>query len=221
MSSGVCEAHVAMVAGKPVRVLDPNGWMNNWILKQFPNDYLGYAVDVGASDGVSCNSTLLMEKLYRWNVLSVEANPLFEPVLRHFRAFVEITACAAAPAASATFHVHDANPEAHSALVPRRHPYEGQYPIGTAWHTIQVKVETVDRLLAKWQFPRLDALCLDVEGGEAEVLRGANLARWQPHVIVVECWHDAIHDDYLRPFGYQRVMRSAHNTGYILNPEAQ
>src|SRR5437868_3825457 len=97
----------------PHVVHGPNAQLSHWIADQFPLGYLGYAVDVGASDGVSINTTWWLEKHLRWTVLSVEPNPQFLPALRAERAFVEACACDALPG-KATFHVNTENPEAYS-----------------------------------------------------------------------------------------------------------
>ena len=72
----------------------PNGYLSQWILDQFPEGYRGYAIDVGASDGVSVNTTWALERAHAWTVLSVEANPEFRDQLIRERAWVEMCACA-------------------------------------------------------------------------------------------------------------------------------
>jgi FkbM family methyltransferase len=185
------------------------------ILKHFPPGYQGHAIDVGASDGVSINTTLLLEKQFRWTVLSVEPNPEFKPYLEANRAFVEICACGSKPQTDAEFYVHLDNPEAYSALTVAHHPVEHPND-GARWKRITVPVRTLDQLLEKWEFPRLDVLCVDVEGTELDVLKGCDLRRWQPKVIVVESWDKTgpVHD-YLKELGYSLVDTSVHNYVYL------
>lgn len=194
----------------------PNLHLSQWIADQFPALYPGWAVDVGASDGISINSTYHLERTFRWTVLSVEANPDFLPHLTKHRAWVESCACAAEPAERADFRVHLDNPEAYSALKPRRHAQQHAEPTAR-WTTVPVKVETVDRLLSKWQFPRLDALCVDVEGNELDVLEGANLLKWKPKVVLAESWDDPDLplESWLAARGYKRVGRNVHNSLFL------
>ena len=191
----------------------PNGHLAEWILAQFESGYAGHAVDVGASDGISINTTYHLEKVHRWTVLSVEANPDFQESLLKHRAWVECCACDAQQG-EAKFWVHQENPESLSSLRPtaRRDIYPEN---GVTWKIMTVPVTSVDALLAKWQFPKLDALCIDTEGTELDVLAGCDLARWQPRVVVIEDWTEGCSDGYLEQRGYRRVGRNVHNSLFV------
>ena len=193
----------------------PNGNLADFIREQFPPEYQGWAVDVGASDGISINTTYHLEKAHRWNVLSVDANPDYAKSLKQHRMFVEICACSHEPG-EATFHIHEQNPEAFSSLKPNVRPdlHTGG---NITWKKVKVRVETVDRLLKKWDFPRLDVLCVDTEGTELDVLRGCSLHEWKPKVIVTECWDKVGPIDlYLEGLGYVKTARNVHNDVFIL-----
>jgi FkbM family methyltransferase len=185
-------------------------------LSHFPEGYVGYVLDIGASDGVSINSTYVLEKQYRWTILSIEANPFFAESLNKHRAFFKVCACSDKPSDSAEFHVHLDNLEAFSSLKPGNHKKFVE-EAGDRWATIRVPVWTVDNLLEQAEFPRLDALCIDTEGTERDVLRGCDLKRWNPKVILVECWDRGGLDDILVPLGYERIWRSVDNDGYVRN----
>jgi FkbM family methyltransferase len=49
-----------------------------------------------------------------------------------------------------------------------------------------VAAKTLDAMLAEVNPPRVDYVSIDVEGGEVDVLRGFDLARWRPRVVMVE-----------------------------------
>lgn len=188
-----------------------NWGLSNWIQGQFPDGYRGWCVDVGASDGHTCNSTLALEKQWGWTVLSVEGNPTFKKALMASRAWVDICAVGEHEAEDAPFGVNQANPEAYSGLKPSpSHPQAGK-----VWITIKVPVRTLEQLLLKWQFPRLDALCIDVEGSEEDVLRGIDLMKWNPRVIVVENWEEGRTDNFLRARGWERKFRTVDNDCYV------
>lgn len=195
----------------------PNGTVSTWIADQFPPGYVGYCIDVGASDGMSINSTYLLEKQHRWTVLSVEANPYYKHLLNECRAFVKICAVAESPSDGADFHINLDNLEAFSSLKPRPHP-KFMIQAGDRWATTKVPVRTLEQLLEEHEFPRLDALCIDTEGTEPDVLRGIDLDKWKPHVIVVECWDQGSLDDQLALSGYERVWRSADNDAFVRRP---
>ncbi len=195
----------------------PNGFLSEWILDQFPDGYRGYAVDVGASDGKSVNTTWALEKFHGWTVLSVEANPGFKTLLERERAWVEMCACAAEPKDEAVFYINNDNPEAYSALKLTNNATSQEYQ--KPWSKAKVPVRTVDQLIAKWDLPQLDALCIDVEGGETEVLKGCDIDRWKPKVIIVESWDSGYQYPYLAPLCYRLVARSVGNDLYVREEE--
>lgn len=193
-----------------------NNGLAQWILDRFEPGYRGHAIDIGASDGISINTTWALEKAHGWMVLSVEPNPAFIEMLKKERIWVEECACSNESADGVDFFVHGGNFESYSSLKPtdRRDLYPDE---GVRWGKISVAVRTVDQLLEKWDFPKLDALCIDVEGTELDVLKGCDIGRWKPRVIVTECWDRAGPiDPYLESFGYKKTARSVDNDIFIL-----
>lgn len=192
-----------------------NGKLSNIIIDLMGTTDRGWGVDVGASDGVTVNSTYSLEKNYGWNILSVEPNIDFAKSLRYYRAFVDFCACADKPGRQVMW-INDDNPEAFSSLSPtNRLDIPGMKQ--AKWRSVEVKVETVDRLLNKWEFPKLDLICVDTEGTEKDVLVGANLDKWQPKVVVSECWDEDGGEalKYLEEKGYKRAIRMGVNDIYI------
>jgi len=184
--------------------VSPNHGLSDIIASYFPANYRGYCIDVGASDGQTVNTTYGLEVVRRWKVLSVEPNPEFHEWLIGHRAFVEKCACSDFTG-KATMTINVDGPEAYSTIgeVPAR----GR-ALYLDWKQIEVDVRTLEELLAKHEFPRLDALCIDTEGTELSVLKGIALARWRPKVIVTECWNlTGPIDDYLAGFGYTKISR--------------
>jgi hypothetical protein len=74
-----------------------------------------------------------------------------------------------------------------------------------------------DQILEKWEFPSLDVMSVDVEGGEIEVFKGTDLNRWKPKVIVSEAWEPGSAYPYLSKFGYKLVARNVDNDLYLHN----
>jgi FkbM family methyltransferase len=84
--------------------------------------------------------------------------------------------------------------------------------------TRDVPLRTLDSLIEKAGIAQVDFLSVDVEGFEAEVLRGTALQRWRPRLVLVE--------DKARSFdvhrvikaaGYKRVLRTGLNSWYVPN----
>lgn len=213
-------ANPVVVGGVPAsgtrKEWPPNGELSMWIQSQFPAGYTGYAVDVGASDGISVNSTYMLEQ-WRWTVLSIEPNPIFWPRLKQLRAFVQTCACDAESVETMTFHSFDHNPESYSALRPT---YPDDFPPHLGWTRFPVPVKTLEQCLTEAQFPCLDVVCIDTEGTEVDVLRGLDIKEWRPKVMVIESWDESgkAVQDYLRPFGYKRIGRHVHNELLVLEP---
>lgn len=187
---------------------------DEWLIQQFPQGFQGFACDCGSYDGVTRSNTLLLED-HRWTVLCVEANPQLAPFLKKNRPFVQMCAVGSEPRDAATFHVHNDNPEAHSALKPITNHPVWHPEKGARWSKVEVPVRTLNDLLAQAEFPRLDALCIDVEGGELDALQGIDLDKWTPHAILVESWEPGKCDAHLAPYGYKRVWRGLVDDAYI------
>ena len=190
-----------------------------WISKHFPEGYQGYAVDVGASDGVSVNSTLFLESNLKWTVIAVEPNPHFKPMLIRNRIFVETCALGAERSEAMPLHVNLGNFEAYSSLNPQKNNPRAIREGATEWEEVLVRVRTLEDLLAQYEFPQLDALCIDTEGTESDVLKGLDLEKWKPRVVVVEAWTEGACDSSLP--GYKRVTRQGDNDCYVREPECE
>lgn len=177
-----------------------------WALAQFPPEYVGWAVEVGAYDGVQTSNTLALEQL-GWKVLVVEPNPEIEKVLRSRRSTVWMGACSDY-SGRGEFHINPSGPAGLSSLRPNLRRPEYPAPKEEYWKTIEVEVATLDDLLGRFEFPILDAVSVDTEGTELDVLRGLDLDRWRPKVLIVESW-DAFNPvvPWLADHGYEHVER--------------
>jgi len=194
----------------------PNGDLGEWIAGHFDPGYSGYAIDVGASDGVSVNTTYSLEKYRGWNVLCVEPNPQFRASLSSNRKLVVECACDAESLPVAQFHVHMDCAEAYSSLRPTKHHPRWKPEPDARWEVTDIEVRTLESLLDEYKFPRLDALCVDTEGTELDVLRGIDLHKWKPKVVVVESWDEGgVLEPYLADCGYRRVWRQIVNDCYV------
>jgi len=179
----------------------------------------GYACDVGAVDGVFLNNTLQLEQR-GWDVLCIEANPLYEKGLRLNRKNVLMLACGAENLDGQDFHVFEVWPQNYTALSalkpaapnkrPRNHAKDEEMTV------FKVNVRTLDWCLEQAGFPRLDVLCIDVEGGEGDVLDGFSIERWKPKVIVTEDWEGGQHRPRLEAQAYEFTAQKGENEIYVL-----
>jgi FkbM family methyltransferase len=180
-----------------------------WIAEQFPPNFIGYALEVGANDGYFLSTCLPMERA-GWVVMCVEANPGYVPLLRSRRKRFMSCAVDNVPKDWETFHISGGDASAYSSLRPLP---------GSTKREIKVPVLTLDLVLHISGFHELDVLAMDIEGTELDALKGFNVDRWRPRVIWVECWPgtDAAEQiaEYLKPFGYEDRITLHVDHGFV------
>lgn len=155
----------------------------------------GYALEIGACDGVYLSNTLTLEK-EGWKVLCIEPNPIYYDDLKESRAITLNYACSDKNEDDVPLMVYDrdgipalgwAAGEPVSALGGLSHEFIKSFcPDVREPNSYPVKVRTLDHCLEEVGFPRLDFLSLDVDGIELKILRGFDIARWQTKVVLVE-----------------------------------
>jgi FkbM family methyltransferase len=173
-------------------------WIVENLLDVLPQ--FGYAVDVGANDGIFASNTHWLE-VAGWNVLCIEANPLLEEDGRKYRKLWRVAACGAEDIEQAPFTYCGGYPypSASGLVIDPRYGNDAS-PMGT----VQTVVRRLDRLVEEAGFPGLDYVSIDVEGYELEVLKGFDIERWKPKIIVCED-RDGTHQP---PPGYHLAVRS-------------
>lgn len=150
----------------------------------------GYYVEVGALDGETISNTYFFEKALGWTGVLVEANPAMAEQCRLARPRSLVAATAvSAPGAPETLALHVAEgPWAGMSSVSPTRVHKGMLRDRHATtHTIRVPTATLDRVLEDAGTTRIDFISIDVEGHEADVLRGFDLRRWRPAVVLIEC----------------------------------
>jgi FkbM family methyltransferase len=175
--------------------------VDKFLINTFPPESFGYACEVGANTGTAGSNTLALEQ-QGWMVLCVEPNPMLEPEGRAARKIWRQVACGAEDDECGKFLAFGSHPYASYSGMDDR--YGGGIPTSM----LSVKVRTLDRLLEEAGFPRLDALTIDAEGYEDEVLKGFTVERWKPRYIVVEdCDGSSVMTKYQIPNGYEEMPR--------------
>lgn len=145
----------------------------------------GYAVDVGANDGVTRSNSKHFEDK-GWIVLCIEPNPLLAHAGKNNRKLWRQIACGRVACLRDDFAVIGEYPY---AALSGFHPQDGpDYSELTKAQSLLVKQETLSQVLEGSGFPRLDYLTIDVEGHELEVLAGLDWSVWHPLVVAVEGW---------------------------------
>ena len=170
----------------------------------------GYFVEVGANEPYARSQTWHLEQA-GWTGVLVEPQPALAGLLRANRtAKVFAVACSSPENAGRTLPLHVAGPL--SGLDRAR-----MAPGATPEAVIQVPVKTLDSVLEEaGAHAGFEFLSIDVEGHEIEVLRGFDVARWRPRLILLE---DHVADlskhRYLNSLGYRIIRRYGNNGWYV------
>lgn len=150
----------------------------------------GFFLDSGASDGIRCSNTELLEKSYGWSGICVEPDPLFFRELTKNRACICVNCClydvdGAVPfvrAGTVGGIPNDYAPE----LVPHVHAALG-LPEDTPLPVEQMASRTPASVLKECRAPQvIDYWSLDTEGSELAILRNFPFQDYLVRMLTVE-----------------------------------
>jgi FkbM family methyltransferase len=179
------------------------------VWKYFGEKRTGVFVEVGANDPEENSQTLLLER-NGWTGILVEPQSTCCERLRQARPKAKLfqVACGSPQQRGKVFLQLKG---ATSKLVS-----PASADLSAIRHE-EVQLITLDEVLEQAGNPRIDFLSIDVEGNDLEVLRGFDIQRHRPQLIVIE-------DDYqrrleiyryLKQQGYRLVKRIGSNNWYI------
>lgn len=182
------------------------------LVATFFGDHKGYFVEVGANEPQLRSQTWHLEQA-GWAGVLVEPQPDLADKLRGARrAKIFAVACSSAENAGRTLRLHVAGP---LSSLDRGRMAPGAKPE----IAIEVPVRTLDSILEEaGTLENFDFLSIDVEGHEIEVLRGLNIARWRPRLILLEDHvADLSRHRFLNANGYRIIRRYDSNSWYVPN----
>jgi FkbM family methyltransferase len=170
----------------------------------------GYFVEVGANDPEQWSQSFHLERK-GWRGIVVEPQPELAEKLRQRRsAKVYAVACSGPEQSGRHMTLY---------LAGGLSSFDPNLKVATARPegAIDVPLKTLDEILVDAGAPApLDFLAIDVEGHEIEVLRGLDLARWRPRLLLVE---DHVLGLDLHRFiaarGYKWIRRTDINSWYV------
>ena len=179
----------------------------------------GFFIEVGAFDGYRYSVTYALECV-GWRGLLIEAIPERAQECRHRRQHSRVVHAVLGEAGDgeAPFTVTDDEYGGMFSHTLENAGRQKKRP-GTQSRTVPVPMTTLDALLAD-HVGGVDAAAIDVEGGEMSVLRGFDLERHQPKVILIEDnarGRDATIADYMRGTPYVQVAWLKINRVYVRN----
>jgi FkbM family methyltransferase len=146
----------------------------------------GVFVEAGAHDGYTQSNTYYLERFLGWRGLLVEAVPeLFEKARRRRPHSVVERAALVGPGQDGSDLVMQFG-DLSSTLGTRDHARGGLDNAGREGYELTVRGRTLSGLLDQAGLGRPDLIVLDVEGHELEALRGLDLERHGPDLLLVE-----------------------------------
>lgn len=171
----------------------------------------GFFVDVGANDPRKGSQTWHLEQ-QGWTGILIEPLERFQAVLRAARPRSRVVRAACGPPGHPpSVEFLEAENPAHSGLRPDAVKAGINY-VGRE----EVPMFTLDEVLEQAGGPRVDFVSIDVEGFQVDVLRGFDLARHRPALVLIEDhlldWRTHFH---LRRSGYRLARRTMLNSWYV------
>jgi FkbM family methyltransferase len=168
----------------------------------------GLFVEVGANHPTVLNNTWFFEQR-GWRGILVEPLPERCRELRQVRHRSQIIEAAlGAPENRGTTAFQVAAEHALSGLELK--------PDVKCLEGIKVTLTTLDDVMAAAGNPKIDFITIDVEGTELDVLRGFNLERHRPPVLLVEDhWRNHALHQHLCGRDYRIVRRTGVNSWYV------
>jgi len=187
----------------------------------FKNDKPGFFVEAGAYDGVTFSNTYLLESL-GWRGLLVETHPEMAGKCKANRTNSVVVHAALGPAGCSgevefTCADDPVGGAALSFLEADKSHIERCLREECMLRKVRVPIRTLDSLLESLS-QRVQPHSLDVEGFELEVLKGFDLDRFKPKLIIIELHGDERDERvaaHLAEQGYFAVAEKGCNRFYV------
>lgn len=169
-------------------------------------DAPGYFVEFGATDGISCSNTLLLEEL-GWSGIVAEPSDIFhERLFKNRKCYID-TSCISANSGE-TVVFYEVGDSGLSSM--EKYANNDNWALARQDH-LKKEVETISLkdLLNKYNSPRIiDYLSIDTEGAEFDILNAYDFSR-HFKVITVEHNHTSMKNDIhelLSDHGYLQIF---------------
>jgi FkbM family methyltransferase len=192
------------------------------VRQYFGNAGRGFFVEVGANEPASIHSETWHLEQMGWRGILIEPNPaLFDALVRQRPGSRVYNVACSAPGKVGVAelkipYVADGTIDTGKAALEVEIDHAG-FP---AYRIETVKVVTLDSILAENNVSSIDLLSVDVEGTELDVLKGLDLKRYRPRLILVEDKLVYLNKHrWLKRNGYRLVKRTLFNNWYIPEQE--
>ena len=178
--------------------------VNRIVTEKYLNYDSGFYIEVGGADGYTQSNTWHLEMYKQWKGILVEPNPVAAEQCRNSRPNSEVfnyalvsSECSDTEIKLLRRTVYSGDPGLMSSISdsPIREISEWIAPATQTDITEEVIVQTttLNDILESMNIDKIDFFSLDVEGYEIEVLKGLDLKKFCPKVMLIE-WHSDIED---------------------------
>jgi FkbM family methyltransferase len=204
-------------------VTNTNKHVDQIMREYYPNfNYNGVFFDVGAFEPIRISNSYHFEK-NGWDCYCFEANTHGIPLLKEHRKNVFNYAVADQNKDSITFDIVESAPgwtAGYSAIeiswdYKQKFGWNDNYAI----HKVTVPQKTLNTII-ETEIPQLqtiDIMSIDIEGGELNCLKGFDLTKYDPKLIVAENATPEKKElqEYLESFGYKLDRSVSYNQFYV------
>jgi FkbM family methyltransferase len=160
-----------------------------------------------------------------WRVISIEPNPVFAKMHRDLGHEIYQCACGERNDDQIDFTVVDHRDSSYEggpvsfeswSSIAVKPNYKAMMPPQVGVQIIKVQLRTLDSVLEEAGVDKIDMIAVDVEGWELEVMRGLDLARFNPVVVVLEnLFHEQSYIDYMSSKNFVMVNNVHPNDIYL------
>jgi FkbM family methyltransferase len=189
----------------------------------FPNyEYSGIYFDIGAFEPITISNSFHFEK-NNWKCYCFEANTNGIPLLKLYRKNVFNYAIADVDKDKVEFNIVNLGNNwtaSYSAidLSPDYIRIFGEYPKECVSKII-VPQKTLNSVIQNEipEIERIDIISIDIEGGELNCVKGLDLIKYKPKLMVIENAEPSNKElqNYLENFGYKLDKQISYNQYYI------
>jgi len=181
----------------------------------------GVFIDVGAYNGVNISNTYGFEKHLAWSGICIEPDATMHAQCKAARpnSMVLHAAAVSDPHTVSAVYRIAGNEASVAGLNPVPQKVKSELRAkGVEWSgfdEIRVPALTLDYAINLCGLDRVDMVSIDTEGTELDVLRGFDVGRWSPRLIILEDNAKSFlpYDDYLS--GYARALTIGINAFYV------
>lgn len=139
---------------------------DEWVCRILKNKKNGFFLDIGASDGIEINNTLILERKFGWRGISIEASPVKFKDLQKNRKSINLNV---------------------GVFNKRGKIYYSNDHLSETKTEHYINSDTLDNILRDNDAPKeIDYLSIDIEGGEYDAFCDFPFDKWDIKLMTVE-----------------------------------